>query len=128
MSEIINQGIDLVQCRRIQELAEKHGDHFLHRVFTDSERSYCLSKRGKWQHLSGRFAAKEAVLKVIGMGWRDKIAWTDVEIVNDMSGQPKVNLSGETLEICKKLGITDVLISITHTEDFAVASAIGIKK
>ncbi len=128
MSKILGHGIDLVECNRIRELADRYEDRFLRRVFTESELAYCLPRKRKWEHLAGRFAVKEAVLKVLGTGWRNKIAWTDMEITNDPSGQPRVCLTGESREICRKLGITTILISISHTETHAAASAIGIQE
>lgn len=128
MSEIVSHGIDLVECARIRELADRYGDRFLHRVFTEKELAYCLPRQRKWEHLAGRFAAKEAVLKVLGTGWREKIAWTDIEVTNDPAGQPHVALVNEPVEICKKLGIERIIISISHTENYATASAIGLKE
>jgi holo-[acyl-carrier protein] synthase len=128
MSEVINQGIDLVECARIQEIVDRYGDRFLQRVFTPKELDYCLPRKRRWEHLAGRFAAKEAILKVLGTGWRDKIAWTDMEIVNLPGGQPQVTLTGEPVEICKKLGITRILLSISHTDHYAVASALGVRE
>jgi holo-[acyl-carrier protein] synthase len=126
MSEIIGHGIDIVECERIHRLVERYGQRFLERIFTENEREYCLSKKRQWEHLAGRFAAKEAILKVIGTGWRGEIAWTDMDIVRDPSGQPRVILSGETKIIAENLGIRQILLSISHTEHYATASAIGI--
>jgi holo-[acyl-carrier protein] synthase len=125
MSEIIGHGIDIVECERIRRLVERYGERFLERIFTENERAYCLPRKRKWEHLAGRFAAKEAILKVIGTGWRGSIAWTDMDIVRDPSGQPKVILSGETKAIAEKLGIRKIHLSISHTEHYATASAIG---
>ncbi len=77
-------------------------------------------------HIAGRFAAKEAVLKAIGTGWRGQIAWTDIEILNNTAGQPHVSLSGHTEKVARGLGITRILLSITHTNKNAAASAIGV--
>jgi holo-[acyl-carrier protein] synthase len=126
MSEIIGHGIDIVECERIHELIERYGERFLERVFTQNERDYCLPRKRKWEHLAGRFAAKEAILKVIGTGWRDKVAWTDMDIIHDPSGQPRVVLTGETKIIAQKLGIRQILLSISHTTHYATASAIGL--
>ena len=76
--------------------------------------------------MAGRFAAKEAILKVLGTGWRGKIAWRDMEILNDKAGQPGVTLTGECKRVADGLGITRILVSITHTEHYAAATAIGI--
>jgi holo-[acyl-carrier protein] synthase len=128
MNEIVNHGIDLVECARIRELSERYGERFLHRIFTEKELAYCLPRRRKWEHLAGRFAAKEAILKVLGTGWRDKIAWTDMEILNDPAGVPHVNLTGESSEISRKLNIDKIILSISHTEHYATASALGLRE
>ncbi|MHC4561322.1 MAG: holo-ACP synthase [Planctomycetota bacterium] len=124
--KIVSQGIDMVECRRIKESVDQHGDRFLNRVFTKAELDYCLGKKRELEHLAGRFSAKEAVLKVLGTGWANGIAWTDIEVVNEESGQPVVRLSGRCREIADELGLAKVLISISHIETHAIASAIGV--
>src|SRR5450432_2715544 len=102
---LIGHGIDIVQTDRIRRMVEAHGEHFLGRVFTSAERAYAdRSKKRRFEHLAGRFAAKEAVLKALGTGWRGGIAWTDVEIVNEASGRPGVHLMGECAVIAAGLG------------------------
>lgn len=124
--EIIAHGIDLVDFPRIEEMIERHGERFVNRVFTTAEQKYANAHRNSVEKYAGRFAAKEAILKLVGTGWRGKIAWTDVEVVNDPSGQPVVRLSGEVKEIAEKLGIRQISISITHTANFAIASAVAL--
>ncbi len=124
--EIIAHGIDLVDFPRIEEMIERHGERFVNRVFTAAEQKYANAHRNSVEKYAGRFAAKEAILKLVGTGWRGKIAWTDVEVVNDPSGQPVVRLSGEVKEIAEKLGIRQISISITHTANFAIASAVAL--
>src|SRR5947208_9442500 len=103
---IIGHGIDIVETERIRELAERHGQHFLDRCFTKTEQDYCTANPKRYfEHLAGRFAAKEAVLKVLGTGWRHGIAWTDIEITKTEAGQPGVALSGECARIAGELGI-----------------------
>ncbi|UCD57540.1 MAG: holo-ACP synthase, partial [Candidatus Hydrogenedentota bacterium] len=87
---IVAHGIDLVDCPRIEQMIQRHGERFVERVFTDAERAYAQANKNEIEKLAGRFAAKEAVLKMIGTGWRGKIAWTDIEIINNASGQPEV--------------------------------------
>ncbi|MBN2590224.1 MAG: holo-ACP synthase [Sedimentisphaerales bacterium] len=123
---IIAHGIDLVDFPRIEEMINRHKDRFIDRIFTKAEQAYADSKRNSVEKYAGRFAAKEAILKLIGTGWRGKIAWTDIEVVNTSSGQPQVNLDGEVKKIAEKLGITQISISITHTANFAIASAIAL--
>lgn len=123
---ILGHGIDIVETRRIRELVERHGDHFLFRVFTPNEREYAAKNPKRYfEHLAGRFAAKEAVLKVLGTGWRGGIAWTDIEVLRDPSGQPRVSLTQECARVAESLGIRRWHISISHIETHATASAIG---
>jgi len=118
-------GIDLVECSRLAEVVQRHGERFLKRVFTPGELAYCRGRKREIEHLAGRFAAKEAVLKVLGTGWRGGIAWTDVEVANAPSGAPGVALSGRCREIADELGLSTILVSISHTATHAIASAIG---
>ena len=124
--QIVAHGIDLVDCPRIEQMVQRHGERFLKRVFTDTERAYAKANRNEIEKLAGRFAAKEAILKLMGTGWRGKIAWTDIEVVNNAAGQPEVTLSGEVKAIAAELGITHISISITHTANFAIASAVAL--
>ena len=126
--QIIAHGIDLVDFPRIEEMVKQHGQRFLDRVFTVAEQDYAKANKNKMEKLAGRFAAKEAVLKLIGTGWRGKIAWTDIEIVNNPAGQPEVALAGEVKKIAGKLGIKQISVSITHTANFAIASAVALTK
>ncbi len=123
---IVAHGIDLVDCPRIEQMVQRHGERFLMRVFTDAERAYAKANRNEMEKLAGRFAAKEAILKLMGTGWRGKIAWTDIEVINNAAGQPQVSLSGEVKAIAEALGITHISISITHTANFAIASAVAL--
>src|SRR5947208_7767417 len=126
---ILGHGIDIVETRRIADLLENHGERFLERCFTAAEREYCYRNAKRHiEHLAGRFAAKEVVLKVLGTGWRGKISWTDVEIVKETSGQPRILLTGECLRIATERGIAHWHVSISHIETHATASAIGLLK
>ncbi len=126
--EIVAHGIDLVDCPRIEAMVERHGKRFIQRVFTAAEQAYAEANKNGIEKLAGRFAAKEAVLKLMGTGWRGKIAWTDVEVINNSSGQPEVTLGGEVKKIAGKLGIKHISISITHTANFAIASAVALTR
>lgn len=122
---VVAHGIDMVECTRLQEMIDRHGQKFLDRVFTTVEQDYCRDKKRAVEHLAGRFAAKEAVLKVLGTGWRDGITWTDIEVHNSPSGQPNVRLTGRCRTIADELGLASILISISHIGTHAIASAIG---
>src|SRR5690606_26714282 len=112
---ILGHGIDIVETARIRELVENHGQRFLDRCFTPTEQAYCNRNTKRiYEHLAGRFAAKEAVLKVLGTGWRGGIAWTDIEILREASGQPKIILTGECRRIAEELGIYRWHVSISH--------------
>ena len=125
---IVGHGIDIIETDRIKHSVEEHGERFLDRVYTRSEQDYCeRSKKRYYEHLAGRFAAKEAVLKVLGTGWRGGIAWTDVEVIRETSGQPKIALTGECQRIARDLGISRWHVSISHIETHATASAIGLR-
>ena len=87
---LISIGTDIIECVRIAQMIEKHGEVFLQRVFTQKEIQYCSSRKAATQHYAGRWAAKEAVLKVLGTGWAKGIQWTDVEIVNEVTGAHQV--------------------------------------
>jgi len=115
----------MVDCRRLQGLIDRHGRRFLERIFTPVELEYCLGKKRRLEHLAGRFAAKEAVLKVLGTGWGNGISWTDIEIRNAPSGRPGVFLSGRCRQIAAGKGIQSVLVSISHISTHAIASAVG---
>jgi holo-[acyl-carrier protein] synthase len=123
---IVGHGIDIVETARIGRMIEEHGQRFLDRCFSTREQDYCHSNRTRSvEHFAGRFAAKEAVLKVLGTGWRGGVAWTDIEIVNEPSGQPRVRLQGECESIARDLGIVRWHVSVSHIGTHATASAIG---
>ena len=123
---ILGHGIDLVECARIAKVLENHGQRFLRRVLTPAERERASKYKHPIPFIAGRWAAKEAILKMIGTGWRGRIAWTDMEILPDPSGRPVVTLTGETARHAERIGIRRVLLSITHTRNHAAASALGV--
>lgn len=126
--KIIAHGIDLVDFPRIEALLQKHDERFLDRVFTKKEQADAAAVKNDVEKLAGRFAAKEAVLKLIGTGWRGKIAWTDIEVTNNPLGQPIVEVSGEVKRIADEAGIEQMTISITHTANFAIASVVALRE
>ncbi len=125
----IAHGIDLVDFGRIDQMLARHKQRFLNRVFTAKEQAQAfeLVDKNQSQRLAGRFASKEAILKLLGTGWRGKIAWTDMEITNNALGQPEVTLSGEVERIAKDAGVGNITLSITHTANFAIASAVALR-
>lgn len=118
-------GTDIVEIRRIREMVERHGDRFLERCFTPAEIAWARRHRDDAIRFAGRWAAKEAVVKVLGTGFVRGISFQDIEVLPLDSGQPAVHLSGGALAVAEQQGIVDVRISISHCEDYAVATAIG---
>lgn len=123
---VLGNGVDLVDCQRVDQMVQRHGERFLRRVFTPAELDYCRGRRRWVEHLAGRFAAKEAVLKVLGTGWSGGIQWTDMEVVNLPTGRPQVRLSGECRRVADEMGIAQIAISISHTATQAMAFALGL--
>ena len=105
-------------------MAKDSSTEFLHK----KNKLYADSNKNRIEKLAGRFAVKEAVLKLLGTGWRGKIAWTDIEVVNNALGQPIVEISGEVKVIAERLGIGQISVSITHTSNFVIASAVAMAK
>ena len=121
---IVGLGADIAEVPRVREAIERHGERFLQRVFTPLEISYCRSHRNADERFAARFAAKEAMMKALGTGWRKGIRWQDIEVSNAASGKPELRLSGKALEFYERLGGTRILLSLTHTESYALAQVI----
>jgi holo-[acyl-carrier protein] synthase len=117
-------GIDIIEVARIRRAAVRWGDSFLSRVFTAGERRHAGASRVAAERLAGRFAAKEAVMKALGLGW-NRMAWRDIEIEGDREGRPVVRLSGRAAQAASKLGVRSCVVSISHTRDLAVAHAVA---
>ena len=121
---IIGCGIDLVKIERIEKIIKRWGDNFIFRIFTPLEREYCKKKKSnKYQSYAGKFAAKEALLKALGLGLREA-NWKEIEIKNDELGQPIIDTSGKLKKIVSRKGVSKYFISISHTKDYAVAQVI----
>ena len=124
--QIIAQGIDIVVCERVGRIWRDHGEAFLRRIYTPAEQDYCVNCKTPVLRLAGRFAAKEAVLKALGTGWRGGIEFRDIETLPDPLGKPLVVLYRKTADLARTLGIDHILVSISHAGEYAVASAIAI--
>ncbi|MDR3197585.1 MAG: holo-ACP synthase [Planctomycetaceae bacterium] len=123
---IIGIGTDIIECERIERMVLRHGSHFTDRVFTEQEIRYCTDRKSSDQHFAGRWAAKEAVLKALGTGWISGIAWTDVEVINESGGMPRVHLHGGAAQIAGEKQISEIQISISHCKSHAVAFAAAL--
>jgi holo-[acyl-carrier protein] synthase len=122
---IVGLGTDIVEIVRIGRLIERHGDHFLHRIYTDEEIQYCQRRREYLQHYAGRWAAKEAVMKVLGTGLAQHVSWKDIEVLSRPSGEPEVTLHGPVREVAARRGIERVWVTVSHCRAYATATAIG---
>ena len=125
MSEIIGIGTDITECLRIAKMIERHGDLFINRVYTPQEINYCRTRKQSTEHFAGRWAAKEAVLKALGTGWRRGISWRDVEVVNEPGGRPIVQVRGGARSVVDHLGITHIQVSISHCHGYATAFVVA---
>jgi holo-[acyl-carrier protein] synthase len=114
-------GIDVIEVPRVERAVARWGEAFLGRVFTERERAHAGTAP---QRLAGRFAAKEAVMKALGLGWRS-MAWRDIEIAADLYGRPVVRLSGRAAEAARRLGVDAWMVSISHTRRLAIAQALA---
>ena len=116
-------GIDIIKVERIRASLERFGERFTQRVLTPNEQRYV---RGRPETMAGRWAAKEAVSKVLGLGVRG-IGWRDIEVERLPTGQPAVRLHGRAAARAEQLGMGRIAVSITHESDYAVAIAYGIR-
>lgn len=123
---IFGLGTDIVEVVRIGSMVERHGEHFLNRVFTEQEVKYCNRRKECYQHFAGRWAAKEAVMKSLGTGFIKGVNFKDIEIQSLTSGQPTIVLAGGASEFAGARGIDEILITISHCRAYATATAIAV--
>jgi holo-[acyl-carrier protein] synthase len=116
-------GIDIIKVERIRTALDRFGERFSRRVLTEHERRYV---RGRAETFAGRWAAKEAVSKVLGLGVRG-IGWRDIEVQRLPTGQPAIELHGRAAQRAQQLGMGRIAVSISHEADYAVAIAFGIR-
>ncbi len=116
-------GIDIVEIKRLSRVSKKWGKAFLNKVYTGRELAYAKSKRFPEQHLAARFAAKEAIFKALGEVERNFVGWKNIEILNDNYGKPVVLWHGDAERVRKKRNLKGAVVSLSHTDNYAVASA-----
>lgn len=122
---IIGTGIDIVEITRFRKiLAGGAGERFLTRVFTSEEQRFCLTRKDPAPHFAVRFAAKEAVFKALETGWAKGVTWLDVEVQRREQGAPTIILRGIAQDIAALKGVARVHLSLTHSENWAAATAI----
>lgn len=121
---IVGTGIDIAEVPRIRKSIERFGERFLHRVFTEGEMRYCDSKANRAERYAARFAAKEAAMKALGTGWNHGVRWRDCEVTRMPGGRPTMQFHGRAAEFAAKLGVRNASLSISHTQEQAIAQVI----
>lgn len=116
-------GVDIIEINRIKNACRRK--KFENRFFTACELTEISAKKSYYTHLAGKFAAKEAVAKALGTGFSG-IKWQDIEVLNEESGQPVIVLRGKALEIFKTKGFKKMLITISHSREYAIAFAVAL--
>jgi holo-[acyl-carrier protein] synthase len=121
---IYGTGIDIVEIRRMAEIIARWGNRFVERVFASGEREYCQKRALPEMHYAARFAAKESLLKALGMGLGMGLSLPDIEVVSDLRGKPEVRLRGKAEDMLQRLGVSAVHVSLSHTRQHATAIVI----
>ena len=124
--DVISIGVDIVEIPRIRSMYERFPERFVERVYTEDEQVRLQKLKEPSHYLAGRWAVKEAVLKVLGTGLTGGIRWRDINCVRLPSGAPSVELSGVAAEKSASLGIERVLVTISHGREGAVAHALAL--
>jgi len=116
-------GTDLIEVERVKKSIEKISG-FKEKIFRQSEISYCESKKNKFEHYAARFAVKEAYFKALGTGWRNGLAFNEIEVVNDELGKPEIELHGKAKDSAVKNKLKRIKVSISHIKETAIAFVI----
>lgn len=118
-------GVDLVEIRRVQRMMERHGMRGLKHLLTESECTYCMSRARSAQHIAGRVASKEAAYKALqGAVEAGRVSWLDIEVHSSREGRPSLVFHGRARKAAEQLGVEEAMISISHSQDTAVAMVI----
>ena len=123
MANIIGLGIDATDIHRIAGTLARHGERFMRRIFTEGEVAYCARRRIPAVHFAGRFAAKEAAMKALGTGHSHGVLWRDVEVVRH-GGPPRLQLHGGAARRFQAMGGRSSLLTITHSDELALAQVL----
>jgi len=121
---IIGTGVDIVSVGRVRLILERQKARFIERVFTPEEQEYCNAHRDPAPHYAVRFAAKEALLKALGTGWSSGIRWVDVEVRRKEGKAPVLRIHGEAARIAAEMGVRAIHVSLSHSDENAVATIV----
>ena len=119
----IETGIDIIEVGRIREALARWGDRFEQRVYTEGERAYCRSRGRPYMSFAGRFAAKEAAMKALGTGWNG-VHWKEIEVVRPRGERPTIHFNGRAQLRFDQMGGVGARLSISHTEEHAIAEVL----
>jgi holo-[acyl-carrier protein] synthase len=122
---VLGLGVDIVEIARFAAAMERSGQSLIDRLFLSEEQAYCAPQREPARCYAARFAAKEAVAKALGTGIGGQLGWRDIEVRRKDSGAPFIVLHGTGAETAKRLGVSDILLSVSHSEHYAVANALA---
>jgi holo-[acyl-carrier protein] synthase len=117
-------GIDLVEVATVTDSIQEYGNSYLERMFTRQEIEYCGGMPISFQCYAGRIAVKEAAMKALSTGWGQGVEWLDLEVVNEPSGQPSLQVSGKAAQLFEQRGISRIWVSISHVPEYAVAQVV----
>ncbi|MCD4813611.1 holo-ACP synthase [bacterium] len=121
---VIGVGMDIQEIESVHRAIERGQERFLEKTFTPGERTYCREKKNAAQHFAGRFCAKEAFFKALGTGWGQGVRWTDVEVVREENGQPRLRLFGRAAELSEQAGVKKSWLSLSHSRAYAAATVV----
>ena len=124
-NNILGIGTDIIEVERIRKSLSAYENHFLEKLFTKQEQHAFQKYQDPSPHVAGKFAAKEAIAKALGTGFGKELKFLDIEIKNDEKGKPIVFFSQRLQMLYPN---TEVLISISHTKQYATATALWLKK
>jgi holo-[acyl-carrier protein] synthase len=121
---IVGLGADIAEVDRIEAAIARHGRAFIERVFTPQEIAYCERHRARGERYAARFAAKEATMKALGTGWSHGVRWVDIEVTREAGERPTIELRGAARQHADRLGVSRILVSLTHSGNIAFAEVI----
>ena len=121
---IIGTGVDIAEVDRIEAAIRRRGQPFLNRIYTPAEIAYCERHRDKFERYAARFAAKEAAMKALGIGWGRGVRWLDFEVTRQSGGRPTLTLTGRAKEFADRFHVRGISLSITHSGNIALAQVI----
>lgn len=125
---VLGIGVDIVEIERFAASMERSGQSLIDRLFLPEEQAYCAPQREPARCFAARFAAKEAVAKALGTGIGAQLGWLDIEVRRSENGAPSIMLHGTGAETARRLGVSAILLSLSHSEHYAVANAISVGK